>query len=603
MAILAKTAKMIAPSDRLHWGECFSEKDVFIVLEVSGSEEKAALDVGKKILSEVLTKIGTLKERNLHAVQQIVREVQESPAVSSLIIGVLSDDVLYLASRGQAEVLIGRGGKIAKVLSNDDSGSGKVAVSDRLLFSSKTFCEGMPFEKRRELLSTQDVEKLKEEGAPLLFQHPETHGAVALIATVISSSDARDAQNTAPHPISESGNQFIHQLQPVKRFIRSIKEHVWQGRAEDVRSKKTLLTIVVMLLVLLVGSIVFNVRHMRSTQNQKRLNETIDLVSHQYEEAINILDLNPIRARSLLADSKLNLTPFLKSYQKDSNEYKKIKEWLGKIAESEVTAYKMYKLTSVAPFFDFTLIKTNGEGKKIAGFAELKAILDTKNRVIYSLSTVTKQSAIIAGSEIVKDAQTIAVHGKTVFILNSDGIVSIDSTSKTSSVVVKPDEKWGSVGSLAAFGGNLYLLDTKSAKIWKYIGQDTGFSSRQNYLNPDVSVDLSSGVKSVVDGSVWVLTAGGDILKFTRGLAEPFTYKGFSDALNSVTSFSTGDSDKNLYVLDREGSRIIVFEKDGTYYSQYQWDGLKDAQDIIASEEEKKIYVLSGSKIFAIDIK
>jgi hypothetical protein len=46
-----------------------------------------------------------------------------------------------------------------------------------------------------------------------------------------------------------------------------------------------------------------------------------------------------------------------------------------------------------------------------------------------------------------------------------------------------------------------------------------------------------------------------------------------------------------------------VIDKSGVYQSQYQWDELKNAQDLIASDDEKKIFVLVGGKIYAIEMK
>ena len=47
----------------------------------------------------------------------------------------------------------------------------------------------------------------------------------------------------------------------------------------------------------------------------------------------------------------------------------------------------------------------------------------------------------------------------------------------------------------------------------------------------------------------------------------------------------------------------MVFDKDGLYQSQYQWDELKNAKDFMVTEKEGKIYVLVGHKIHAIEIK
>ena len=58
-----------------------------------------------------------------------------------------------------------------------------------------------------------------------------------------------------------------------------------------------------------------------------------------------------------------------------------------------------------------------------------------------------------------------------------------------------------------------------------------------------------------------------------------------------------------MYVLDRDLGRILVFDKDGVYQSQYQWEGMKDISDFVVSEEEKKIFLLSKNNIYALELK
>lgn len=335
---------------------------------------------------------------------------------------------------------------------------------------------------------------------------------------------------------------------------------------------------------------------------EKKLGEVLSLVSHQYEEAVSLIELNPARARSLLSDSKLTLSPLLASFGKNSNEYKEITEWLAKIAKEEVTAYKIYKLTSVPVFFDIQLVKSGGEGELLTAYKKKKVILDTKNQVVYTLSTDSKEAVLLAGSEVVKDAHGITIHGNTVYIINNDGIVGIDIPTKAVKVAIPKDEKWGEIGAISAFGGNVYLLDKTKNTIWKYIATDFGFSSRTIYLNPDVRINLGDSKRLIIDGSVWVVFDR-ELFKFTRGLGEEFGFKDFADTITSIATVSTSDEDKNLYLLDPGLSRIIVFDKDGAYQAQYQWEELAHAKDMVASEAEKKIFVLVGSKIYAIDLK
>jgi len=601
--LTARTVKITAASDIFHWGGCFAENGLFLILEVCGDETKPAVVVGREILELILTRFADAKERNWTTLNAILVACT-NPSVVTFTIGILDKDVLYLGNKGEGEVLIARSGKIGKILSANGTSSGKSQLSDRLLFSSKTFMSSVPDEKRRNLLMIEE-EQEEIEGLSALLGKPGTAGAAALCLTIEEMEIKKEFSVPSFSVLKRKGlsgiSRMRNKINGLSSYIKPREAQTWQTD-EEIKHKKIFLTVAIILIGLLFMSVFFNMRTTRSAKERERLAQAIDLVSHQFDEATSLIDLNPARSRSLLSDSKLTLSPLIKEFPKNSSEYKEINEWLGKIAEKEVMAYKIYKLTSVPVFFDISLIKDGGSGNAMRSYREMKVILDSKNKLVYSLSTDTKKAEIIAGSETVKDGKMLSVHGKNAYLLNSDGIVRIDIAGKKSQVVIKTDEKWGDIGSLAAFGGNVYLLDRKKNAVWKYIASDFGFLERQNYLNPDVRVDFSNVRELIIDGSIWVSTPG-EILKFTKGLGEAFAFKDFSDTLANISAFTTSDEDKNIYLLDKQGSRIVVFDKDGVYRAQYQWDELKNADDIVASEEENKIFVLSASKIYAIDIK
>lgn len=598
-----KSTSITAPSSIERWGGCFAENGLFIVLEVSGNNGKPADNNGREIMDRILTVYTNQNQKNLSTVKNLILSGKERPEVISLVICIIVGPFFYLGSLGISEVLLKRGDQAGQILSSDEFSSGKISDCDLVLVSSCSYIKITDKFFRTNLLYRENINKIRDEGLAHLKDLANNQGsAVLVIFFDISLTPEIIATVQKTSSWWEKGKDKLEKIIQSLRLEDEEEKESWEN-PEQKKSKKRLLFIAIILVILLSVSVFFNISHEKSGNLLKKYSSVMELVNHQYEEAQGLIELNPVRSRSLLADSKISLSVFLKEFPDKSKEHKEIANWLGKIAESEVSAYKIYKITNLPLFFDITLIKSDGTGTVISSYNENKAILDTKNKVIYSLATDTKQSAIVAGGETVKDATSISVHGKNIFFLNSEGINVIDIPSKTSRIVVKSDEKWGEIAALSTFGGNLYLLDKKNGRIWKYTVTDYGYSERQSYLNFDVRVDLSQATKIVIDGSVWVLNGGSDILKFSRGLSEGFSFKNFSETFHEVPSISTDENAKNLYVLDSSGSRVVVFDKEGIYQAQYQADELKTATDLVVSEEEKKIYVLSGSKIYAIDLR
>jgi hypothetical protein len=601
MSLKYINSKITAPSDIYKWGGCFSENGFYLIVETTGSEDIHAANLGKELFNILLTAYTNQKEKNLAAVQNILKEIKSKEHVASVIISLIEGNAIYLSSFGKSEVVLKRDGKYGKILGSDDCSSGQLKEGDRLLFSSSTFSEFISWEIKKNLFSIEDPDLYVETVAPFILNNEKAYGSAALMVSVESEKELGNSKIF----VSEDKKGWQKKIQGIFENSKFSFNKLFDRRFEnneESKSKKTLLTISIILILLLVISIFLNLKSNSSTHRQAKLNGITELVNHQYDEAINLIDLNPVRARSLLSTARLSLMPLLSDFPKDSLEYKKVEEWIGKISEEEVQAYKIFKLTAVPLFFDIGLIKSGGEGQKAATFEDVSIILDMTNRALYSLSLSTKQAKILAGSESIKDAQNISVHGTNAYIFNSEGIIQIDLESKAVKQIIKPDPEWGEIKAIAAFGGNIYLLDQKNNTIWKYIATDFGFSQKTKYLNPDVRADFSGSLELEVDGAVWVVKMG-ELQKFSKGLGEAFAFKGFSDSVSGFSTASITDLNKNIYILDKNISRILVFSKDGEYQSQYQWDELKNANDILASEPQKKIFVFVGSKVYGIEIK
>lgn len=592
-----------------YWGTTFAENGLFILLETQEHENQSAATTGPELLDSLLTSYTNYQSHNLSTIANILIEVEGRQEILGLTIGIQEGKRMYLGSAGCGEALIIREGKIGTILHKGEVSSGDIRAGDILILYPAPLRMMYEGESLISLVSTTAAVSSTERIKTDLINYPEIKG-VTILTVLFSSQNSgmRFFFNSPLSPLKETIKTYKEKCtQIVKHILRkSVNKDVVQERyspdAKEVRSKRILLIVSVFLVMLLIGSIFFNINRTKDMQKQKTLADTLSLISHQFDEADSLIDLNPIRARSLLSETKLSLSPLLKQFAKNSPEYKQIQEWLGKIGEKEVIAYKIYKLTSVPVFFDVTFLKAGAVASAIASYKKTQAILDIPNKVVYILNSETKESAIIAGGDTVKDARSIAIHGNTVFILNSDGIVSVDIKSKSSKLAIKKDDKWGETVAIASYGGNVYLLDRINNMIWKYIATDFGFSNRSSYINSGVKVNFSQSKDIVIDGSVWVLFAD-SIAKYTQGVNDQFVISGFSDTLSGLSAFSTDETDKYLYILDQSISRIVLFDKDGVYQSQYQWDELKNATDIVASEEEKKIFISIGSKIYGIELK
>jgi sugar lactone lactonase YvrE len=173
---------------------------------------------------------------------------------------------------------------------------------------------------------------------------------------------------------------------------------------------------------------------------------------------------------------------------------------------------------------------------------------------------------------------------------------------------VSPDgrDKWKTVNGLTSFSGNLYVLDVASGQIWRH-EEDRG-----TYLAADPVLAQTFAPNAItsfaVDGSFWITTTAGDVGLFKRvGLATTatkadFTIKWLGDPVKA-TAIQAIDSQRNIYLLDAPGRRLVQLTRDGREVARFDLPkDLPPATAFFVSEGLHTVYTAHGSKIAATDL-
>ena len=586
-----QSAKITSPSSDRFWGGCLVHEDLVVLAEIETNGGTQASHLGKSVFDQILRKYEEISVIDKNAVKILLSEITGLPHLKTAIIGLFSENQIYLGCAGRGQVVLYRAADVGTVVSGGFISSGEIIPNDRLVFHSDRLAGILGNEALAKIYKTDKLDVLEEELAAGLSSDQKSKGCAVLALFVTGKKAA------IKYPFTDriKSSTFFAKLNNLNSAFQSY------FYTKTKRQKITLFLLALLLFFFIINTAARYFQKINS-QKEKQAIQSLEIVKSQYEEAQNLLELNPVRSRQLLGQAKFTVSQMLAGSKKNSREYKTLFEMFEKIAETEISAYQIYKLTAVPLFFDVSLIKSEAAANSISSYQNSKVILDRQNQAVYFLDTSQKQSSIIAGSDTVKNGKIITNHGNFAYILNEDGIYSIDIEKKSADLVIPKDAGWGDIAAINAFAGNLYLLDRKNNAIWKYVATENGFSSLRSYVNQGVTVDLSNMDNMAIDGSIWV-SGNEDIIKFTGGNREHFAYQGFADTITKIDNISTGDGEKNIYILDKSLKRIIVFDKDGLYKSQYQWEQLGIAQAIIASESEAKIFVLIDNKIYAIDIK
>jgi hypothetical protein len=406
-----------------------------------------------------------------------------------------------------------------------------------------------------------------------------------------------------PNPIagiplrkSENGIKFV--FGKFADFVKNIsKNKVYVVNPRETapvnRGRKTSASVGFIILLLLVLSIFFGVRQKKLADQKAEYQTQLSEAIHNLSEAQEIYSLNPTRARELFADSKEKVDMLSEEGIKDdelSGLVKRLNELQGKILgeyrnEPEV-------------FVDLTLLSNDFSGDSMVFSDERLYVLDKNGKKIVSVAIDTKRSEVVSGPGVISSVKDIAVYADTLYLLNSEGIYKVGSSL---SKVVEKD--WDGETLLSSYASNLYLLEKNTSTIWRFTGTESGFASKKDWMAPGYDIDLTQTISFTIDGMVWTLQPNVKIIKFGGGIPQSVQLESVFPAISSPKLIFTNDENEHLYVLDSSNARVVVFDKEGKYISQYISDQIKNASSIAASEKENLIILLTGDKLLSIGLK
>jgi hypothetical protein len=606
MQIKSSVGLAVGPANAEHWGQVLVTPTAYGIIEIEDPQGHAqqlgvaALSFLGEALSRDVTSLTALEELADHVVPV---------GLKTLVVLVPVGTVIYLVIRGMGAVFVKRGLELASLMHEDGGISGEVKDGDTFLLASIGFSNILSHEELSGLFDHLTPIDVAEKLTILLHEKTGGEGSVALVfgVTEVAESEPIAENIEKSPPISRSGfdsrrtallggNPIIAR---VKQYFNTLRD----------RPKERTRVFAILVSLLFVVSVILGIWKQSTMKKNAQVVAGIADAQRALDEGVALAQLNPLKGRERLVKAKDTLSPLLKIVSSRSSEGLQLTSLYQKISDN-LTQVMQVVHAPLTLFYDVSLLKKNAVASDMAIDGDVLAITDAVTQTVYELTVGSKNAQIVGGGAILKSVSSVAIHGDIVYALTPDGIVSFDSSTNKSSLIIKKDTSWGAATSLISFGGNLYVLDTQKSRIWKYVATDSslpagrqGFSDIREYLNPDTLPDLSLATGIAIDGSVWLGTSDGKILRFTQGKENTFTPLGVDPAFGTKLALYTSDDVKNVYVLDIQNHRVVVLDKDGMYLSQYQFTGGTTPTKLVVSESAKKILLLADGKIYTVDLK
>lgn len=540
------------------------------------------------------------------AVEKVAGEFVETFGDIEIAAAAFVEGTTYCACFGGSSAVILRDGGLAIILESDQtktsSASGYPKSGDLMILGTKKFFERISQGILKANLLGGDIQASAEAFTQIIHGEVDSGNIAATILKFTEESQVSAYIQETPIQISNIKSKVQGNLNKLGRFFNNAIKSLPQRKIYiketpefemESQSKKLTLSIGVILLLILGISIVFGIRQKSINELKSKYEGTLTEASQELDEAIGLVGVSPDRARELFISAQEKLNQVESFGAKDS----KIDELRAKIEEQKSTAFGEYK-ASPELFLDLTLLSSGFKGDKLSSSEGNLFILDKNGKKIVSVEISSKKSKVVAGPDKTGEVSDLASYSDRVFTLTADGVKEIDSDVST--VVNK---EWEGEALTYGFAGNLYVLDKSANQIYRYAGSGDTFGSKQNWLSASTKPDFSSAKSWVIDGAVYVLNESGKVQKFSLGSPQAFSISGVYPQVSSVDAIYSSDETEFIYMLDKQGKRVVVLDKKGNYKAQYTSDEIQKANSLVVSEEDKKIILLTGEKLLSIEIK
>ena len=600
-------AKLVATPTDTAWSQVYNAGNLFACLSLSLSQPDAEVSlhlVGKEVFNNLEAEFFTLEEKTLESIKSALEtSIQALPSAVTLnmTLAYFKDHTLYVYIAGSGRIIMKRRNKTGVLLDKKQgestdvvSASGYLENDDTVILESRQFADDMPAQTITSALELALPNDIAEALSPQI--HEKDDGGQAAIIIVfhgISKSFAEDEKTIEDEVEEEEEEEKMDQLHH-EHFSDEKDAEDEEDFEEEQFSKKRSFKLPSLPSLSFAGPLLrkFKIKNIRMP-HRKRLFLSIALIL----AALLFFSIFSTKQREEQVRTKALFEQIYTPAQKSYDEGMALKSLNESLSREDFTKAQTLLNNGSSQFKD-----GSDEKKKIAELlqkveAELGSSGNPQSSNAKEVQAET--GSILAVAKTNPEGKGFAEDQDTVYFVTTKAIVSVAKSDAKKGEIVKNESSWENPRGIAVYQGNLYVLDAKNA-ILKFVEVSGGYSE-SNYFQ-GTKPDLNRAQAIAIDGSVWLLFADGTIGKYTRGARDNFNVSGLDKAFSSPTKIITSLDMENIYILDRGNSRIVKLAKSGKFESQITSSIIKQATEFEILENDKKANVLSGGKIYQLDL-
>lgn len=191
--------------------------------------------------------------------------------------------------------------------------------------------------------------------------------------------------------------------------------------------------------------------------------------------------------------------------------------------------------------------------------------------------------------------------GKRLLALDSERKLFEVRPGAVQPLALRRSSTWASFAGLAAYDGNLYVLDPKGNQVHRYLPAASGFDSEPAGLLASQSV-IGNAIGLAVQNDLFVLDRDGKVKRFRNGVETGLPLAGIDRALASPSSIVAVPNSDEIYITDTRNKRLVVADREGVFRRQLVSNAFTDLRAIAIDPLAGQLYVVVGDALMTASL-
>jgi hypothetical protein len=168
-------------------------------------------------------------------------------------------------------------------------------------------------------------------------------------------------------------------------------------------------------------------------------------------------------------------------------------------------------------------------------------------------------------------------------------------------LTLRRSSSWSSAAAIAAYDGNLYVLDPAGNQVHRYLPASSGFDSEPTAALTGQN-RLTDAETLAVGGDIYVGLKDGVVRRYSTGVEAPFQLASIDRPLKTVTDIVASTTSDEVFLADAGNKRIVAASRDGRFLRQYVSNALTDIRALALDPTGSQLYVVVGDALLTAPV-